>query len=177
MAYEIVNLQKTWDANGLPHERIEFSPATFFSREKGQATDQLTKYWQSLGHNPQASCLDLTRGLNAEQIAFTGMITTRDLNPLNFVIQRHTRVAPPCFSSALDGVRFSDFPDEEHGLALAKDYFECVRRQEPIYQEINHTFVGIHRHYTRVTLPLFDGDNVVAVAYATRRIVHPNYSQ
>jgi hypothetical protein len=156
-------------------KRILYDLVTIDTKEADTLLDFLYYYWSALqaGADDVPDILDfqVEKILQPAALEYTGWVDTESEDPRNFIIRHHRSNRLPGFDDGDGDTRLSDIPNKMHANSLILEYLRCKRWKIPLYHEIDQRIGGIRRHYTRLLLPLANGEGAVTRIFFGFRLI------
>lgn len=156
--------------------RLMLDMDLLFAREQNGPLDDLYAYWDALArHNgkPSAAAVGPVADLRARFGRAVSLVDVESDNPLHYFVQNHPRLTP--FLDH-DEKRLAENESALNAQAVASEYYMCKELNSAMYHEIDQTFDGRTRHFTRLVVPLTGWDGRVSkLLYAVRPIEISGY--
>ena len=156
-------------------KRVLYDLMTIDTREADTLLDFLFYYWSALnaGANkvPAVADFQVEKILQPAALEYTGWVDTAEDDPRSFIIRHHPANRLPGMDEHSADIRLADLPNKMHANSLILEYLRCKRWKIPLYHEIDQRIGGIRRHYTRLLLPLADGDGPVTRIFFGFRLI------
>jgi len=171
-------LQRVEQHDNDDHQtRLMLSFDAHFARERKSALGQLFDYWRvatDKGFIEDENQFRPRDCLPAETAQWVSWVDTRTPSPLDFTWRDHIYAwegeASREFRDA-SGLRVRDYGPKRHGRFCATEYYLCKSEERPLYHEIEQWTGGVHRHYSRLLLPVRTAEGTVnRLVYVCRRL-------
>jgi len=171
-------LESMFETAGFDEQsRSRFSMEAFFSREIESAPRHLYDYWNALpvetgAEMPLERLCRPIEALPAKMSEWVSWIDTTAQDPMCYTIWNHRDSHIPGMGPEISGKKLGDIKAAPlHISACAIEFLYCKHERIPMYYEIDQIICGFKRHYTRIMVPVSDGNGAVnRIVYAIRLI-------